>query len=709
MAIQAQLADGRTLEFPDGTDPAVIQTTVKKMIGQPIIQPEVDIGQVSAPIEPLSDEQFQSISSGGVGDVAQEALDAGFRDRLNQAIVSAPAGSVLSELGAAVGRGAVGMADFFVTKPVGAVQQLAGFEPITPIAETELGQQATTGQFMQPGLAREAVRTGGELVAPGAVIGGGLRTVAQQIPKIGDAALTLGQKITQQLGASTPLQDVALSAVSGAGMEVGEEADIALGGTGEIGKLTGAFLSPALAASAKPALTGLINSGRRGIENLMKPLASMSEDGASTLLAEAMVREGLTVKDVMAKLNQLGAEGLPADLGINFSRLLRTASNKIPRIEGTAAEVFKLRQAGQGDRILQAFDDATGTPMNVDDAILAIETSVKPEITRLYGIAGKASLNLSKQLRTLLEGKSSLGRAAKKAQKTTLADKRAAGDEITNIDLIDGTKRVLDDQIGKAVRQGEGNKVRDLTRLKNIMVKEADDTIPEYAEARSLFAGKASLENASEMGQLFLKLKPREVRELTKTFKNSELQMFKMGAKRAILDKIDDIQTNADAVKRLFGKNGDVKKLKFLFDDDKAFNTFSETLKREADFVLTRRAAQANSTTTKQLSDDESTFATLTDAAASVSSPAGQASFIKRIVDGLGRNKTDKIYTDALEQAGDVLLIKGIEPKRIESILRQGSRKSIEARVKRSLKTPTKKVYLPASTVGGVKAIGDNS
>ena len=37
MAIEAQLADGRILEFPDGTDPAVVQSTVKRMLagGQP--------------------------------------------------------------------------------------------------------------------------------------------------------------------------------------------------------------------------------------------------------------------------------------------------------------------------------------------------------------------------------------------------------------------------------------------------------------------------------------------------------------------------------------------------------------------------------------------------------------------------------------------------------------------------------------------------
>ena len=40
MTIQAQLADGRILEFPDGTDPAVIQATVKRIV-QGDKQPQV--------------------------------------------------------------------------------------------------------------------------------------------------------------------------------------------------------------------------------------------------------------------------------------------------------------------------------------------------------------------------------------------------------------------------------------------------------------------------------------------------------------------------------------------------------------------------------------------------------------------------------------------------------------------------------------------
>lgn len=47
MTIQAQLDDGRILEFPDGTDPAVIQGAVKNMIAKqsPEIQPQQEVTQ----------------------------------------------------------------------------------------------------------------------------------------------------------------------------------------------------------------------------------------------------------------------------------------------------------------------------------------------------------------------------------------------------------------------------------------------------------------------------------------------------------------------------------------------------------------------------------------------------------------------------------------------------------------------------------------
>lgn len=60
MTIQAQLADGRTLEFPDGTDPQVIQATVKKVLGvqgapqQPVEAPLPEGGAISQVLEPAA-------------------------------------------------------------------------------------------------------------------------------------------------------------------------------------------------------------------------------------------------------------------------------------------------------------------------------------------------------------------------------------------------------------------------------------------------------------------------------------------------------------------------------------------------------------------------------------------------------------------------------------------------------------------------------
>ena len=58
--IQAQLADGRILEFPDGTDPNVIQTTVKKMVSG---------GQKGIPLQ----QAIEGVQSGGIDPQLEQA------------------------------------------------------------------------------------------------------------------------------------------------------------------------------------------------------------------------------------------------------------------------------------------------------------------------------------------------------------------------------------------------------------------------------------------------------------------------------------------------------------------------------------------------------------------------------------------------------------------------------------------------------------
>ena len=623
--------------------------------------------------------------------LSEKTAPKSFYDQAGEFAQDLPGVPFASELITAVNKGGASVIDFLGPDNFNAIMELSGSDTRMPTMKS-LG--AGEGNFMEEGTARNMVQTAGQMIGPGAAMGGAVRTAAQRIaPEV----KTMGANLLRQVGTGTATGDVALSAVSGVGSEAGRKVG------GETGALVGSVLAPVAGIAAKTALTKLVGLGKSGIQSLMQGTAGMTDDGASTLLAEAMVREGLSPEDITKRLAELGPEALPADLGNNFARLLRTASNKIPRIEGQGADVFKARHSGQGNRLLSAVDDATGTAsLTVDDEIKRINIALKPEIDAAYKAAKAKSDEIFKgpkpskgmsftdksktKLERLLSGEGVAGTKVKNKADLELKAKELSGEKVTSLDRIDATKRALDDDIGTAIREGASNKARSLIMLKNSLLKEVDRQIPEYKQARSLFAGKAELENAADSGGLFLKMKPRDMEDLTLLMGESEKRMFKLGAKKAIFDKVDDLNTSADAVKRMFGKNGDVKKLQYLFDDTASYKQFSETLKRESDFVMTRRAAQANSTTAKQVSDDMGASEAFNNALQAVQSPVQAAGMLGRALGGLSAKRGDAAFTKALEEVGDILLTKGMNPDKIQALLRKGSAKQIEATLRSAIR-----------------------
>jgi hypothetical protein len=581
---------------------------------------------------------------------------------------------------------------------------------------------------LEAGLQKDILGRAGEVIPAAASIGSILRSTASKLPSAfaGESSLTgitrqvgaevprlpalageagtirQGAREARELGRSAASQDITLGAIGGAGEAFGEAV------AGEGGAITGSILAPLAAASTPKLIMGAISQGGKGIQNLTRNLSDLSEEGAGTLLAEQMVREGLTPDDVARQLQSLGPDAIPADLGNNFARLLRAAANKIPSIESSAAIKLNARQQDQSKRLIEAFDDATGTSLlSANDEIIRLNTTLKPEIDNLYNLARSKDLQLSENLTELLAGKSSLGNARQKAE-IRLEDKRAAGDDISNIDIIDATKQELDDQINVAIRQGENNKVRDLVRLKRVMIDEADIAIPEYKEARDLFAGKANLENAAASGEQYFKLKPREIDDLVGTMGESEARMFKLGAKQAVLDKVDTLAINADSVKRLFGKQGDVQKLKGIFKDEAAFNNFSDTLEREAVFSLTRRAAQGGSNTFKQSADAGNAQQALEAAGISLADPITGGAQFGRILFGLSAKKGDEILTRSLEQAGDLLLASGMEQGKLLAILKRANRDEIRQALEVAMTQVDSAVIAPTAKASVAANLEDN-
>jgi len=252
--MRAELADGRILEFPDGTDPSVIRATVKKVLA------------------------------------AQPAPESNLLETVGDAVINNPVTRGLGEFGSAIQRGAADTVDFFVSNPINAALQLGGSEARVPTVRQP--NQFQEGNFIEDGLPKQIIRAGGELVAPALTGGAALRTAAAAIPEI-QASQTLGSAITKQLGASAPAQDIAAAALAGAGGELGQEV------AGETGKAVGTLVAPIAPAALKSAASTAIKTILRGVEGntkgMNKVIDDFSEVGEVPTISQATGRTGQQV------------------------------------------------------------------------------------------------------------------------------------------------------------------------------------------------------------------------------------------------------------------------------------------------------------------------------------------------------------------------------------------------------------------------------
>lgn len=636
--IEVELPDGTIAEFPGDTP----QSEMKRVLR----------------------ERFPPEQENGIREIIRD---------LDEILMKVPGVPQLSELASGANRSIIGMIDFFGPDSVNELLRLGGSDKRMPTARqaaNSVGVAPERGAFVGEGAQADILGAAGEVIPASVGIGAGMRSVANRLPRIGQQAESAIQGMIRQLGASPGTtagivsQDVGLGMVSGAGAAAGEEL------AGPPGQVIGAILAP-ISVSAGAAGIRNVLANRQSAKQLTQSLGNFSDEGAASILAEAMVREGIGPGDAARILDDLGPDAVPADLGASFNRLLRVAANQIPRIQGRANQVLNGRQAGQPARLASVLDDVAGVPgLSLDDELKRIEMVFKPMTDDLYARVRSQPMAMPERVQAILDKAPSAIQALKLAQRT-LADRRAVGDKISHIDVIDAVKQRLDDQIGTAVRQGEGNRARDLLRIKNLIVSEADRAIPEYAQARQVFAGRRTLENAAELGGQYLRMTPKDIRSAIETMGESEMRMFRLGAKQAILDQVDKVQTNSDAMKRIFGKYGDLEKMRLIIPDEQSFDAFRTAMRREAAFMVTKSALQANSTTVRQAIDSLTTQDAF-EALSATTNPGSAVSYLARLFGNAAKERTNQAYQDSLEAAADLLLDKGLSPEMFANVLRSG-------------------------------------
>ena len=489
----------------------------------------------------------------------------------------------------------------------------------------------------------------------------------------------------------------------------------------------------------------------------MENLSSYSTEGAVKILGDAMLRSGKSVDEIMARYDELYAqnpETIPADVDDTFRQYLRALGNKVPTVMGQSRSVLNTRNERQYDRIAQSldstFDSSFGVPgLNAQDEITRLQTATRQEISAKYaqakaegfGSTRSSSDQVEMDLREsplmlhdrmlrpidssgniirrsspsgneevggvytvfspkmnarmevgVAEPKTSLGQARQAAEQY-IQDEVGAGNSVTHFDVIDFTKKQMDDMIGVALRNGELNKARQLTQQKNLLVKDADELYPSYAEARQMYAERAQLESAEELGRLFTKggqnrLRPNDIKHYVDTLGEAELRMFRLGAKNALIERMEDASLSADQMRSIYRSRAEREKLRALFQgsgkqEDAVgriqYEDFMKYLETEVEFRLTRKAAQENSTTPMQLETGTTIDEAIANVGAALESPTrALPKMIESFMATRGKATAEQARIEAMKTAGDVLLLGGMNPVRLQSMLRAGADEAVK-------------------------------
>lgn len=219
------------------------------------------------------------------------------REQINEAILSTGPGRVASEFAAAVNRGAVNLLDFFTTDQINNIMQIAGSEKRIPTFG-DIAEPATKGNFMEDGLAKRAVRAGGEFVAPAAATGQVIRAAATALPQA--ANLTTGQRVIQA-AASPASKEIPSAVAAGVGSELGGEAGGEIGEalgdreTGEkAGRLIGGIGMPVAGVLAKDVSKRLVTTSAKKLLSQAAPTTEGLKEAARNVYRE-LDNAGVTV------------------------------------------------------------------------------------------------------------------------------------------------------------------------------------------------------------------------------------------------------------------------------------------------------------------------------------------------------------------------------------------------------------------------------
>jgi hypothetical protein len=151
-----------------------------------------------------------------------------------------------------------------------------------------------------------------------------------------------------------------------------------------------------------------------------------------------------------------------------------------------------------------------------------------------------------------------------------------------SFEVLVGAKKMIDDNIGNAIRAGKKEKARALMGVKRQVLDILEKASPTYKQANKLFAGESALLNAQEEGLNFGKLRNgEEVKRFISGLSDGEKETYKIGVKDYLMDKAMKTGDANSSARKIFSQPLERKKIEAVFNDKKEFNDFAKRMNDE--------------------------------------------------------------------------------------------------------------------------------
>lgn len=487
----------------------------------------------------------------------------------------------------------------------------------------------------------------------GAILGGG--ALAKGLPSAYQAITKYGARGVPQ----TLATGAGIGGVSGGLYGAGNSEDKVQGAVegafyGGLGGVAGAGIAP-LAPLAVRAGRGFKERASRlfGGDNLPQVTArdiAESADVAPSVSAKPEVAgiskvEQAIKQDFPENYKQVidawkaGDESLAEMYGAK-SRQLAKGSAQYPTGQARAEEFFSAKVLQAPEKLKESISkNITSNDAyyaTVDDILESGRAGSKD----LYEQAYKATANV--------DMKPEIQSAIEKARSIYPSELQGVSDN--SIKALDYAKRVLDDEISKAIRAGENNFERSRTKIKNQLLSVMDDASPDYAKARKASGDYLSLTNAMDAGKNFMKQDPELlVKELGK-LSEQEKVAFKSGVSKQLRDLIDKTPEGQNPYSRIIGRPEQQKRLQAVLSPVQYKNFVSDAKAQDRLFKLRNEVLGGSPTTSKavaagQIAGLAGDLSTASMSGAPVQSVAMGG--LRKLFDGL-TDKTAKQVADIL-------------------------------------------------------------